>query len=215
MWMVILLFKFIVVMGYLFGGFIIFLLLVWLVLCYVGVGVDDDCYVLLCKVVIFGVVLLVCQIVLGGWILLNYVVLVCGIDFFKCLGQWMLVIDFKEGFVFWCGVGVNYEGGVFDMVVCSVIQIVYCIGVLVVFCYFGWLLYKMVCVGLCGLGIVIGVVLVVQVLLGISNVYFGLLLWVVIVYNGVVVVLLFILFVIFVCIQCCWLDSLLLVELCG
>ncbi|HET6431959.1 COX15/CtaA family protein [Dyella sp.] len=191
MWTVTLLLKPIVVMGHLLGGLTTFSLLAWSALRYAGVGADDDRHRALRKAVIAGIVLLACQIALGGWTSSNYAALACGTDFPKCLGQWMPATDFKEGFVLWRGIGVNYEGGVLDMAARSAIQIVHRIGALVVFCYLGWLSHKTARAGLRGLGIAIGVALVVQVLLGISNVHFGLPLWVATAHNGVAAVLLF------------------------
>ena len=191
MWTVTLLLKPIVVMGHLLGGLTTFSLLAWSALRYADVGADDDRYAPLRRAVIFGVVLLACQIALGGWTSSNYAALACGTDFPTCLGQWMPATDFREGFVLWRGVGVNYEGGVLDMAARSAIQIAHRIGALVVFCYLGWLSHKVARAGLRRLGIAIGVVLVVQVLLGISNVHFGLPLWVATAHNGVAAALLF------------------------
>ncbi len=191
MWTVTLLLKPIVVMGHLLGGLTTFSLLAWSALRYAGVGADDDRYAALRKAVIVGMVLLACQIALGGWTSSNYAALACGTDFPKCLGQWMPATDFREGFMLWRGVGVNYEGGVLDMAARSAIQIAHRIGALVVFCYLGWLSHKAARAGLRGLGIAIGVALVVQVLLGIGNVHFGLPLWVATAHNGVAAVLLF------------------------
>jgi cytochrome c oxidase assembly protein subunit 15 len=36
------------------------------------------------------------------------------LDFPKCVGQWWPPADFREGFVLWRGIGVDYEGGVLD-----------------------------------------------------------------------------------------------------
>ena len=86
-----------------------------------------------------GLVLLACQIALGGWTSANYAALACGFDFPQCQGQWWPPTDFREGFVLWRGIGVNYEGGVLDAPARAAIQIAHRIGALVVFCYLGWL----------------------------------------------------------------------------
>lgn len=99
--------------------------------------------------------------------------------------------DFREGFVLWRGIGVNYEGGVLDMAARSAIQITHRLGALVVFCYLAWLAHRVSRRGLRSLGLAIGVVLVAQVLLGISNVHFGLPLPVATLHNGVAALLLF------------------------
>ncbi|WP_130617327.1 COX15/CtaA family protein [Dyella amyloliquefaciens] len=191
MWTVTLLLKPIVVMGHLMGGITTFALLAYVALRYAGVGAQDDGYAGLRKAVVLGIVLLLAQIALGGWTSSNYAALACGTDFPKCLGQWMPPTDFREGFVLWRGVGVNYEGGVLDMAARSAIQIAHRFGALVVFCYLAWLSHRASRRGLRAQGLAIAVVLVTQVLLGISNVHFGLPLPVATLHNGVAALLLF------------------------
>jgi cytochrome c oxidase assembly protein subunit 15 len=191
MWTVTLLLKPIVVMGHLMGGIATFALLAYAALRFAGVGAQDDGYAGLRKAVVLGIVLLLAQIALGGWTSSNYAALACGTDFPKCLGQWMPPTDFREGFVLWRGVGVNYEGGVLDMAARSAIQIAHRFGALVVFCYLAWLSHRVSRRGLRSLGLVMAVVLVTQVLLGISNVHFSLPLPVATMHNGVAALLLF------------------------
>ncbi len=67
------------------------------------------------KVLVWGALLLVgTQAALGGWLSANYAALACGLDYPQCLGQWLPPTDFREGFILWRGIGVNYEGGVLD-----------------------------------------------------------------------------------------------------
>ncbi|WP_109123577.1 COX15/CtaA family protein [Dyella sp. C11] len=191
MWTVTLLLKPIVVMGHLLGGITTFALLAYAALRFSGVGANDDSYAGLGRAVVLGIVLLVAQIALGGWTSSNYAALACGTDFPKCLGQWAPPTDFREAFVLWRGIGVNYEGGVLDMAARSAIQIAHRLGALVVFCYLAWLSHRVSRRGLRSLGLAIAVVLVTQVLLGISNVHFGLPLPVATLHNGVAALLLF------------------------
>ncbi|HET6586627.1 MAG TPA: COX15/CtaA family protein, partial [Oleiagrimonas sp.] len=65
------------------------------------------------------------------------------------------------------------------------------IGALVVFCYLGWLSHKVARAGLRWFGIGMALALVAQVLLGISNVHFGLPLPVATAHNGMAALLLF------------------------
>ncbi|RDI98629.1 heme A synthase [Dyella solisilvae] len=191
MWTVTLLLKPIVVMGHLMGGITTFALLAYAALRFNGVSARDDSYAGVRSAVAFGIVLLLAQIALGGWTSSNYAALACGTDFPKCLGQWLPPTDFHEGFVLWRGVGVNYEGGVLDMAARSAIQIAHRIGALVVFCYLAWLSHRVSRRGLRAQGRAIALVLVTQVLLGISNVHFGLPLPVATLHNGVAALLLF------------------------
>jgi len=194
MWTVTLLLKPIVVMGHLLGGITTFALLAYAALRFNGVGAIDERFADLRRLVVLGIVLLACQIALGGWTSANYAALACGYgpgSFPQCLGQWHPPTDFREGFVLWRGIGVNYEGGVLDMAARSAIQIVHRLGALVVFLYLGWLSHRLAKRGLRVLAIAIAVVLVAQVLLGISNVHFGLPLPVATLHNGVAALLLF------------------------
>ncbi|RUL61526.1 heme A synthase [Dyella dinghuensis] len=191
MWTVTLLLKPIVVMGHLIGGMTTFGLLAYSALRCNGLGTKDDRYATLRRAVVIGIVLLACQIALGGWTSANYAALACGTDFPTCLGQWVPPTDFKQGFVLWREVGVNYEGGILDMAARSAIQITHRIGALVVFCYLGWLSYRLAKSGFRFGGIGVAVVLVLQVLLGISNVHFGLPLPVATMHNGGAALLLF------------------------
>ena len=61
----------------------------------------------------------------------------------------------------------------------------------VVFCYLGWLAYRLARAGLRGTALAIGVLLLVQVSLGIGNVKLGLPLPVATAHNGVAALLLF------------------------
>ena len=191
MWTVTLLLKPIVVMGHLLGGITTFGLLAYAALRCHGFGSRDDRFAVLRRWVVLGIVLLACQIALGGWTSANYAALACGTDFPTCLGQWAPPTDFHQGFVLWREVGVNYEGGVLDMAARSAIQIAHRIGAVVVFCYLMWLAWRLARSGFRAGGIAVAVALIVQVLLGISNVHFGLPLPVATLHNGGAALLLF------------------------
>ena len=194
MWTVTLLLKPVVVMGHLLGGMATFALLAYAALRFAGVAAADERHADLRRLVTIGIVLLLCQIALGGWTSANYAALACGYgpgSFPQCLGQWAPPTDFREGFVLWRGIGVNYEGGVLDMAARSAIQVAHRLGALVVFCYLGWLSIKAARRGLRVCGLAIALALASQVLLGISNVYFGLPLAVATAHNGVAALLLF------------------------
>ena len=53
------------------------------------------------------------QVSLGGWTSTNYAAAACG-DFPTCHGSWWPEMDFRNGFVLWRGLGIDYEGGVLD-----------------------------------------------------------------------------------------------------
>ncbi len=120
MWTVTLLLKPIVVMGHLLGGLTTFALLLWMAWRAIDRPITLVEAGALKRWVIAGLVLLGLQIALGGWTSANYAALSCGAgswsaaNFPKCVGQWWPPHDFREGFVLWRGVGVDYEGGVLD-----------------------------------------------------------------------------------------------------
>jgi cytochrome c oxidase assembly protein subunit 15 len=53
------------------------------------------------------------QLLLGGWTSANYATVACP-DFPTCHGGWWPRTDFREAFVLWRGLGIDYEGGVLD-----------------------------------------------------------------------------------------------------
>lgn len=193
MWTVTLLLKPVVVMGHLLGGMATFGLLAYAALRLAGVGAPDDRYAGLRRLTGIGIILLVVQIALGGWTSSNYAALACGYGpgaFPQCVGQWLPPTDFHQGFILWRGIGVNYEGGVLDMAARTAIQMAHRFGALVVFCYVAVLAIHAAARGLRGYGICMALALVCQVLLGISNVYFGLPLAVATAHTGMAAVLL-------------------------
>jgi cytochrome c oxidase assembly protein subunit 15 len=143
---------------------------------------------------IVGIVLLGCQIALGGWTSANYAALACGLDFPTCLGQWQPPTDFSSAFVLWRGIGVDYEGGVLDAAARAAIQLTHRFGAAVVFVY-GLVLvfFAMRKRETRPLAIALGIALFAQVALGIGNVKLGLPLPVATAHNGGAAILLAIL----------------------
>lgn len=60
---------------------------------------------------LLGVIALILQIALGGWTSSNYAAVACP-DFPTCQGAWWPHSDYRNAFVLWRGLGINYEGGV-------------------------------------------------------------------------------------------------------
>jgi len=191
MWTVTWLLKPIVVLAHLLGGLTTFSLLA-----YTAIRASDppslygDGGPKLRRLVIVGIVLLACQIALGGWTSANYAALACGTDFPKCLDQWWPGTDFREAFVLWRGVGVNYEGGVLDGAARTAIQMTHRIGAVLVF---GHLLMLSIFAlrRHIALGAWVAGLLLLQIGLGISNVVYALPLPVATAHNAVAAALLF------------------------
>jgi len=60
-----------------------------------------------------GLAALGLQVGLGGWTSSNYAAVACP-DVPKCQAQWFPEADYKDAFVLWRGLGINYAGGVLD-----------------------------------------------------------------------------------------------------
>src|SRR5277367_1143253 len=58
-----------------------------------------------------GLAVLVVQIALGGWTSTNYAAVACP-DLPTCQQSWWPQMDFRNAFVLWRGLGIDYEGGV-------------------------------------------------------------------------------------------------------
>jgi cytochrome c oxidase assembly protein subunit 15 len=194
MWTVTWLLKPVVVMGHLLGGMATFALLAWLAWRATDRPVRVPDSSLLRKLLAAGLVLLVVQIALGGWTSSNYAALSCGTDFPKCVGQWWPPHDFREGFVLWRGIGVDYEGGVLDGAARIAIHMTHRMMAGVVFLYLGWLALRLLrSPGLRGHGGLLGVLLLAQVSLGIATVKLALPLKVAVLHNAGAALLLFVL----------------------
>jgi len=140
--------------------------------------------------VVIGLLLLACQIALGGWTSANYAALACGTDFPTCLGQWWPPTDFREGFVLWRGIGANYEGGVLDTAARSAIQLTHRIGALLTFLAVGAVAASAARhAATRAFAAIVAALLLLQIALGIGNVVLGLPLQVAIAHNGVAAVL--------------------------
>lgn len=182
-----------VVMGHLLGGMLLFALLAYsalrLTLAATAPGRD---VAKLHRLTIIGIGLLAAQIALGGWTSSNYAALACGNDFPKCLGFWWPPTDFREAFVLFRSIGVNYEGGVLDTAARTAIQLAHRIGALVVFGHLSIVAFRAGrLTGTRRFGAAVAGLLLLQVALGIGNVVLGLPLPVAIAHNGVAALLLF------------------------
>lgn len=194
MWTVTWLLKPIVVTGHLLGGMTTFALLAWVAWRMTLREHRDRQSARLFAPVVIGLVLLACQIFLGGWTSSNYAALACGIGksaFPTCLGQWWPAMDFHQGFVLWRGIGVDYQGGILDAAARAAIQMVHRCGALVVFVYLTWLAHRVGRAGMRWPALALMLLLLAQVALGISNVVLGLPLPVAVAHNGGAALLLF------------------------
>lgn len=176
MWTVTLLVKPAVVTAHLLGGLATLSLLWWLALSQLWERPPDigDGIGRLRPWVWGGLLLVVAQILLGGWTSTNYAALACT-EFPTCYGgMWWPPTDFREAFVVWRGLGVNYEYGVLDSAARTAIHLSHRIGALVVLLGIGWLAIRVIRGARDRahrtLGVALVIVLLGQVGLGIGNV---------------------------------------------
>jgi len=194
MWTVTWLLKPVVVMGHLLGGLLTFALLAWTAWNATDVPIRVPDARLLRRLLVVALALLAVQIALGGWTSSNYAALACGTDFPTCVGKWWPPHDFRQGFVLWRGVGVDYEGGVLDGASRIAIQLAHRMMAGVVFLYVLWLSLRLVRTpGMRGSGVLLGSLVVAQVGLGIANVKLALPLQVAVLHNAGAALLLFVL----------------------
>jgi len=195
MWTVTLLLKPLIVMGHLIGGLTTLAILFWLLLEHRRRGdVRRTPIRPASGIAVAALVVLACQIALGGWTSANYAALACP-DLPTCQGEWWPPeINFAEGFVLWRGLGIDYEFGVLDTPSRVAIHYTHRLGAMVTFLLLGFVAMRF----LRGhgppvvqrAGLLVGIALVMQVLLGIGVVWFGLPLTLAAAHNGVAALLL-------------------------
>jgi len=193
MWTVTLLLKPLIVMGHLLGGLTTLGLLLWLILEDRQRNSDRQARRAPWPVVA-GLVVLICQIALGGWTSSNYAALACP-DVPTCQGQWWPEqANFAEGFVLWRGLGTNYEFGVLDAPSRVAIHFTHRLGALVTLAVLVsvalWVRRRSAVPAVrTAAALVLGVV-VLQVSVGVSIVWFGMPLPLATTHNAVAAILL-------------------------
>lgn len=124
---------------------------------------------------LLGLVLVVGQIALGGWVSSNYAALACP-DLPTCHGEWLPPLDLAAGFNVTQSVGPNYLGGLLDNEARVTIQVVHRIGAVVLTTVLGLLVWRLARAG-SPLALAVALTLTAQLALGIANVVFKLPLW--------------------------------------
>jgi cytochrome c oxidase assembly protein subunit 15 len=199
MWTVTLLVKPAIVTAHLLGGFAT-LSLLWLLLLRLR-PIDHlhtlDTSTSLRRWIYFSLCILLLQITLGGWTSSNYAALGCT-DFPACYGgEWWPEMDFKEAFVIWRGLGINYEYGVLETQARTAIHISHRLGALLTLITLGllsyWLIRNSSSRALQSVGHLLTLNLIIQIGLGITNILGHLPLNVAVAHNGGAATLLLIL----------------------
>jgi cytochrome c oxidase assembly protein subunit 15 len=90
---------------------------------------------------IAGLAVLVLQIMLGGWVSTNYAALACP-DFPTCQRSFWPDMDFRDAFVLWRGLGIDYEGGVLDHPARVAIHFVHRLGAVITALLLGFVAWR-------------------------------------------------------------------------
>jgi heme a synthase len=129
MWTVTLLLKPLIVTAHLVGGLTTMSLLWWLSLDTTRTTRPASERGLR-KLAIVALAVLAAQILLGGWVSTNYSAVACP-DFPTCQRSFWPDMDFKDAFVLWRGLGIDYEGGVLDHPARVAIHVTHRLGAIV------------------------------------------------------------------------------------
>ncbi|PHV11615.1 COX15/CtaA family protein [Chitinimonas sp. BJB300] len=183
-WTVTMLLKPAIVTSHLIGGMTLLAMLVWLTLRQRDWSVARPELPDFRLQAFLGLVILSCQIILGGWVSTNYAALACT-DFPSCQGSLLPTMDFNDAFHVLRELGQAPDGSMLTMANLTAIHWLHRVGALITFCYLIWLSWRLyrqkVLRGLVGS---IVVALVLQVSLGIGNVVLHLPLPVAVLHNA-------------------------------
>ncbi|HSN38719.1 MAG TPA: COX15/CtaA family protein [Burkholderiales bacterium] len=172
MWTVTMLLKPAIVTLHLLGGMTTLGLLAWLGLRQLslsGSG-DPDRARRLRPWAALGLVIVIVQIALGGWVSTNYAALAC-VDFPTCHGEWLPQMDFRHAFQFVRELGMTAAGAPLSYEALTAIHWTHRVGALVTLLYIGGLALAVLRTrGFALLGGLLLVVLLLQVSLGVANV---------------------------------------------
>ena len=130
-----------------------------------------------------GLLLVVVQIALGGWVSANYAALACT-DVPLCQGQWWPEADFANGFHLTQHIGPNYLGGKLDSEARTAIHLTHRVGAMLVTASLLGLAWQLKIAGFKDMAMLLVSALALQIALGVSNVLFHLPLVVAIAHNA-------------------------------
>ena len=186
-WTVTMLLKPAIVTGHLIGGMTILGMLTWLWLRQTSPARsltpprDGGGLRILARV---GLVAVIAQIILGGWVSTNYAAVVCT-DFPTCQGSMWPHMEFKDAFHIIRHLGETPNGEILNVASLTAIHFIHRIGAVVVTGILGVLAFALWRnPGTKPLAIKVAAVLTLQIAMGIGNVVFQLPLWLAVAHNG-------------------------------
>ena len=191
-WTVTLLLKPAIVTSHLLGGITILSLLVWNLSRQPGAGKWADRIMGSIGVrsfALFALIVLCAQITLGGWVSTNYAALACG-DLPTCHGALIPNMDFASAFHVIRPLGVGPDGSLLTMDALTAIHWIHRVGALIATLVVGSFVWRLWAVDNArkAVGMLL-IMLVAQLVLGLSNVWFSLPLLVSVAHNGVAAML--------------------------
>lgn len=181
-----------IVMSHLMGGMTTLSILWWLSLRSGGLfkfGHVDSIYLSNLKApALIGLIIVVFQVMLGGWTSSNYAALHC-VEFPTCTGgEYLPTMNFVEGFTLWHGTEQNFEFGILSNEARIAIHTTHRIGAVITALFVIWLGLKLLLTPayspLKNAGIALVAVVVLQFILGVSNVVLSLPLLIAVAHNG-------------------------------
>jgi cytochrome c oxidase assembly protein subunit 15 len=174
MWTVTMLLKPVIVTLHLLGGLATLALLVWLGLRQEKFQPASLAAVRLRPWALLALLIVIAQIMLGGWVSTNYAALAC-IDFPTCHGVWLPEMDFRHGFQLVRELGMTAAGTHLSYDAITAIHWTHRVGAVVTFVYVGGFALALIRnPGLARYGAALLGVLLLQIALGIANVVAGL-----------------------------------------
>jgi cytochrome c oxidase assembly protein subunit 15 len=185
MWTVTELLKPFIVTGHLIGGMSTLALLAWLWQRECGPSLAGMADVRALRM--WGVLALAAaaiQIILGGWVSTNYAALACP-DFPLCHGEWVPQMEFGKAFTLHRELGMDASGKLLPLEALTAIHWTHRLWALVVLVLAGVAAVKLMRQrGLCVLGTLLGALLLIQLGLGMANVWLSLPLAVAVAHNA-------------------------------
>jgi cytochrome c oxidase assembly protein subunit 15 len=192
MWTVTLLLKPFIVVLHLLGGLTTMSLLAWLSM-RVERSTRPQAERSLRQLALIGLSVLGVQIFLGGWTSSNYAAVSCP-DFPTCQAAYWPDMDMGNAFVLWRGLGIDYEGGVLNHPARVAIHHVHRLGAMTTAIVLGWLAFvawrRAQTRAVQFAGLLVGIALLVQLLIGPLMVIKGFPLWLATTHNAVAALLL-------------------------
>ena len=137
---------------------------------------------------IFALLILILQVMLGGWTSANYAATVC-YELPICQGNWLSDSDFTTGFTLWGHSAENYEFGILDSAGRIAIHASHRIGAMIATIVLAILSYRLIAQKESGIlkkiGHSLAGLLFIQIVLGVFNIVFQLPLYNAVAHNGV------------------------------